>query len=409
MNSNDNAPNTTDRLFDNRHYSVDVLENLPPPVSLIDLNCSYEIQQKPVYYVINRGQSDKFNIDENTGVITTLVPLDREEQSIHILVIACLRRKQRRSRDLKANMNLLETVNVRFDEALVIIKVGDVNDNPPSFVESKKDIIFPVELDSGSFPRYVGVVKAIDPDVSSKIKFSIVHKDDDDSKMFLINRHNGEVQLRTSSKDMLKTRTKFKFTVKITDSVNEAMKQVVVFYLATQTGITMTSSRSADVISSYRKTLEKKFHKLTGKEVIIGRADDLVLAQYNGSQVQIYGIDPATMDVVPQAEMARLVASAFETIRKDLTPLKLISIFSPYPEMLDGSPWLSAPEISLIVISSIVISLTCAMLCLFIRWCKRKEAKRISREYMIDTNPYGTEAYEEKHLRGMYWNSNESS
>ena len=70
-----------------------------------------------VSYKITSGDSKKFTIDSNTGVITTSEKLDREEAASYNLVIA--------ARD-HGTPSLSSTVSVS-------VKVLDENDNTPKF------------------------------------------------------------------------------------------------------------------------------------------------------------------------------------------------------------------------------------------------------------------------------------
>ena len=75
---------------------------------------------------------DKFNIDSNTGYITTKESLDREESASYLLVIG-----------LKSKSNIGGEILRHTDTSIVNVTVIDENDNGPVFGESCRNVSIP--------------------------------------------------------------------------------------------------------------------------------------------------------------------------------------------------------------------------------------------------------------------------
>ncbi|XP_058252249.1 protocadherin-20 isoform X2 [Hemibagrus wyckioides] len=112
---NDNAPQ-----FEKTYYQVEIEENNKPAFSLVQVSASdadSQLYGKVSYRLINNNPAI-FNIDEVTGVVSVLEPLDREKQREYSLTVLA---RDNGSPSLEAFSS-------------VFIKVLDQNDNQPMFV-----------------------------------------------------------------------------------------------------------------------------------------------------------------------------------------------------------------------------------------------------------------------------------
>lgn len=114
---NDNAP-----VFEETSYTAAVLEEEPPPISVIQVKATdadsgangrirYSIKNDPL------GMQDLFEINVETGAIVTKAALDREKSSRYKLMV-------------EAHDGGRPSLN---SAALVVVDVTDVNDNAPKF------------------------------------------------------------------------------------------------------------------------------------------------------------------------------------------------------------------------------------------------------------------------------------
>ncbi|GIY63372.1 cadherin-89D [Caerostris darwini] len=88
-----------------------------------------------------------------------------------------------------------ESYHLDFDEALVVIEVGDENDNAPIFEVQGRPIVAAVTLET-SFGYQVLRIKAKDADVAynSAIRYEIIRKPEDASAKFHIDLVSGVVR-----------------------------------------------------------------------------------------------------------------------------------------------------------------------------------------------------------------------
>lgn len=122
----------------------------------------------------------------------------------------------------------VEFIQVNWDETILVVNVTDVNDNAPYFPEGRDFTgILTIAPDAKS-GQTIGSVKAIDPDVTSVLQYSIVANPNDDSDKFSINSQNGLITA-TRNFDQLSA-SEFRFTVFVTDGLFNTTTPVVVSY-----------------------------------------------------------------------------------------------------------------------------------------------------------------------------------
>lgn len=204
-------------LFLNQYYEIDVLENSPTPMRLIqfnttrenDWNWSLELENKN--YSI-RDVNEIFAIEE--GTLWLQKPFDREEYSSYILKI---RAEIRRPRNGK-NMHVMYPVsddrieNLTENEVRVAIRVIDVNDHAPIFKENSP--IIAVIPDTVTYGYNVLKVNADDGDtgLNADIRYTLINEP---TNFFGIDTLTGQV--RTLGPLWRSHQKVFGFDVKATD------------------------------------------------------------------------------------------------------------------------------------------------------------------------------------------------
>ncbi|XP_056130418.1 protocadherin Fat 4 [Lampris incognitus] len=152
---NDNRP-----VFYPVQYFANVKENEPSgsyvtSVSATDPDLG---RNGTVKYIITAGDTSKFHIDSNTGKITTLVPLDREEKTAYQLQVTAADGGGLRSHT----------------QAIVTVTVIDTQDNPPTF--SQKVYSF-VMFENVGIGTVIGTVAATTVDLNTNITYLITSGD----------------------------------------------------------------------------------------------------------------------------------------------------------------------------------------------------------------------------------------
>jgi hypothetical protein len=208
-------------LFINQYYEIDVLENAPTPMRLIQFNTtndndiyvwSLELENKN--YSI-QDVDEIFSIDE--GILWLQRSLDREEFSTYTLKIRAELTGPRRPRNGKS-MHVMYPVsddrieNLSENEVRVVIRVIDINDHVPIFRENSP--IIAVIPDTVTYGYNVLKVNADDGDsgLNADIRYSLINEP---TNFFGIDALTGQV--RTLGPLWRSHQKVFGFDVKATD------------------------------------------------------------------------------------------------------------------------------------------------------------------------------------------------
>lgn len=121
-----------------------------------------------------------------------------------------------------------EFIQIGWDETILVVNVTDMNDNPPYFPQGRDFngiLISAADTKSG---QTISVIKAMDPDSTSVLTYSIIANPNDDSDKFSINPQTGMI-IATNSYDQLSL-PEFHFTVMASDGIFNATTPVTVSF-----------------------------------------------------------------------------------------------------------------------------------------------------------------------------------
>lgn len=134
-------------------------------------------------FSISSGDENRdFSISEDTGVIRVAKNLNFERKSRYILTV----RAEDSSND--------DNENVRHDTATISISVGDINDNPPTFLDSPY-LAYVMENVVSPPNGYVLTVRASDadtPQYNGQVRYFLK---EGDAGLFRINASTGDISL----------------------------------------------------------------------------------------------------------------------------------------------------------------------------------------------------------------------
>ncbi|KAJ0050289.1 hypothetical protein NL108_014936 [Boleophthalmus pectinirostris] len=152
---NDNRP-----VFYPVQYFANVKENEPSgsyvtTVSATDPDLG---RNGTVKYIITAGDTSKFRINVNSGKISTLVPLDREEKTAYQLQVTATDGNGLRSQT----------------QAIVTVTVIDTQDNPPIFNQKAYSFVMFENVGIGTV---IGTVSATTVDLNTNISYLITSGD----------------------------------------------------------------------------------------------------------------------------------------------------------------------------------------------------------------------------------------
>lgn len=179
------------------------------------------------YSILSQDPEDevrRFGINPSSGVIHTLLPIDREEVDTFKLVVIATDQAQPPSARLSA-------------EKLVIVIVEDVNDNAPIFV-SMSAVVLP-HLRAGNFNYHQSstkdipvtqlVARDLDSSTNGLVTYELLRSNVNYSDMFRIHRNSGRLIIKLSpsiSKSGLFERSsKYQVGVRATDEAVQAERR----------------------------------------------------------------------------------------------------------------------------------------------------------------------------------------
>ncbi|XP_053680241.1 cadherin-99C [Anopheles nili] len=169
------GPNTKPPRFAKPVYEVQVSEGAEINSTVIVLKAE-DPENDPVSYAITTGNDlRQFSIGKDSGVISVIRKLDREDLTRYQLII--------RAED---NGGLASSATVN-------IKVTDINDKNPEFDERKLPYVFAV--DEGKDNAVIGVVHATDADEGMNAEITYTIPSD---IPFRIDSRSGEVRTKTA-------------------------------------------------------------------------------------------------------------------------------------------------------------------------------------------------------------------
>ncbi|XP_030621866.1 protocadherin Fat 4 [Chanos chanos] len=166
---NDNRP-----VFYPVQYFANIKENEPSGSVVTTVTATDPDLERngTVKYAITAGDTFRFHINSNTGKITTLVPLDREEKTAYQLQVTATDGGNLRSHT----------------QAIVTITVVDTQDNPPIFGQSVYSFVM---FENVALNTVIGTVSASTVDLNTNITYLIASGDQ--RGLFAVNSATGQI------------------------------------------------------------------------------------------------------------------------------------------------------------------------------------------------------------------------
>ncbi|CAH1977280.1 unnamed protein product [Acanthoscelides obtectus] len=181
LDENDNSP-----VFDPKLYSASISENASIGASVLQVSAT-DIDDgfngRVRYSIISGDINRDFSIIEDTGVIRVAKNLNYERKSRYTLIV--------KAEDCAGDIN---GIAVRSDMAEVSVFISDINDNPPTFLDSPylayitENIIPP----NGGYVISVLAYDADTPPFNNLVKYFVKEGDTD---TFRINASTGDISL----------------------------------------------------------------------------------------------------------------------------------------------------------------------------------------------------------------------
>ncbi|XP_039297705.1 cadherin-99C isoform X1 [Nilaparvata lugens] len=167
------GPNTRSPVFQQNVYEVTVSEGAAINSTVATIQATDPENDPVSYSIISGNDLRQFSIDDKTGVISVIRKLDREDLTRYQLLIKA---------EDEGGLSSTATVNIR---------VSDINDKNPEFVNTPYEFV--VREGAANIP--VGRVKAIDADegINAEVSYSLPT-----DMPFNIDPHSGEINTKVA-------------------------------------------------------------------------------------------------------------------------------------------------------------------------------------------------------------------
>ncbi|CDW53423.1 Cadherin domain containing protein [Trichuris trichiura] len=348
---------------------------------LLEDNCESQISSSNVSFLSEHSpkllltsRPGRFAIHEITGQLYTTVPLDRENQSLYVIVVQCSLFPTRMAREVPAKFNFSDLLEVGSDSTLVIVSVLDENDNSPHFEEEGSPALFYLKRPETGETCEIGFITAVDPDTTSVVSYFIENSATDDSSKFLINRETGLLSCAnwTEMSDGTDNHH-FSFTVTATDSVHSTRKEVAVIPIAHENAVKLSVLRGPDYVASYKRSAERRIEEHVGFFIHLDEVRPLRTVIAKGSEIDVYAVDKATLEPVKPFTLYRRLEAVLPLIQDDLKHLRLLSVETdllPTPSWESGSSSflpLATIDVTLICVITVVAIISVVVAVLLVR------------------------------------------
>ncbi|MBN3320699.1 PCD16 protein, partial [Atractosteus spatula] len=170
---NDNSPR-----FGQSVYNIDISENASVGRLVLEVTATDEDEGSngKVLYFLSSEARGMFDVDQNTGRITTTGPLDREKRATYKFLVCAVDSSPSAPRNTTAE---------------VTVTIQDVNDNAPFFIQDP--LIINISSNSVSNHQVVATMRAEDKDFGAN--GSIFYRFATPARGFTINSLTGDIQV----------------------------------------------------------------------------------------------------------------------------------------------------------------------------------------------------------------------
>lgn len=314
---NDNHP-----VFTYSMYNASLQENLSwgSFVVRVSAHDPDEGANGEIAYMLDSDADQRFHIDPDTGVVSTLAGLDREiSELVEFHVLAAN----------KGEHNLVS-------RALIRVHVTDVDDESPTFLSEK--YAFDV-FENQPARTEVGQVMAVDRDLPPLNAFSFVIRN---SKTFAVDPKSGMIYTkRTLDRE---TEERFEITVEVQSStviIKRSVAVVEINVLDTNDNapnITFPNHVNRTVVVGSMLNVHEVFCTITSHDSDWGVNSELSHEILEGNATNLFGIEPATGQLRLLKELISYVNETFLLLIKvsDGGQPSLYSTAALYVMIVDG-------------------------------------------------------------------------
>lgn len=193
----DEEDETRPRMFDNKYYEIEVIENNVVPLVILKINTTDQ-EETYKWSIVSEMEvypNNEFKIDPDNGTLWVTKVLDREVHDEFTLKIRADRvnREGRKLSKIMYPVGEDKMIGLMDNEVRIVVKVIDENDNPPVFQTNGRPIVAVIP-NTANFGYPVTTVEAIDKDdaMNGKVMYTLLNEP---SRLFGIDSATGRIRV----------------------------------------------------------------------------------------------------------------------------------------------------------------------------------------------------------------------
>ncbi|XP_054013021.1 cadherin-89D [Hylaeus anthracinus] len=385
-------------VFRHRYYEVEVEENVDVPIEIAQLDLVDGHQSDHIRYSVVADDSsarEHFSIDPRNGSLFLTTEVDREVNDRYEAKVRVDRVKIGRGMPVMIYPVVGERLNgLAPNEARVVVRVKDVNDNAPRFKSKGRPILAAVPT-TAHYGYEVVKVEAEDPDegANAEIRYQILGRED--APRFAIDPLSGQVRSVASfGRDAGRV---FGFDVKATDrrgadNGRSSIANVFVYVLDDQKQVVMVIGRRPMDIEPQLENITAVLHNVTGLDVRVRKLEPHIeknLIDATSTDVYLYAIDPHLNVMIDMDTLHNVFHKKKMEIKRELDEYDILDIAGSAPRRGSQRYLLSTLEVGVVVLGCVIFvgALATALCITCVRRNKRR--KRRQKAMFSTTSPIG--------------------
>ncbi|XP_018326516.1 cadherin-89D [Agrilus planipennis] len=383
----ENVTTIVEPLFVHKYYEVEIEENVPVPLQVLTINVTDHYRQKKLRFsLVDNGDEEirkMYKVESRNGTLYIIRSPDRERRDLYNLGVKV--DEYRVGRDMTVMVypitdDKLGNLN---NEVKIVIRITDVNDNPPAFATTGGPIIAAIPA-TASYGHPVLKLQATDQDlgINGEIRYQILSKPEEKFKRFAIDPVSGQIKtLASFESDSGKV---FGFDVKAmdrrgADDGKSSIANVFVYILDEQQQLVMVLNKKPMEIEKDMESITRALYNITGYDVRVRKLEPHIEKKYVDNSVTdmyLYAVDPSLNVVVDMEKLKRVIHERQHDIEEHLGNNSILALTSStsVQERAKQSTLLSRSEIIVVILACLIfLGAFITALCLL---CPRKPSKR---------------------------------
>ncbi|XP_050312281.1 cadherin-89D isoform X2 [Anthonomus grandis grandis] len=379
-------------VFSHRYYEVEVEENVPVPLKILTLNVTEQYKSHKLRFSIvsvkNSDIKECFSIDPRNGTLFITKSPDREKKALYELVVRLDQYKVGRDMTVMVYPVTNERLgNLGLNEVKVIVRITDLNDNPPKFMVTGRPIVAAIPTTAG-YGYEVLRLQASDPDLglNGEIRFQIIGRNEEANRRFAIDPISGQVRaISNFIKDAGKV---FGFDVKATDKCgaddgHSSIANVLVYVLDEQKQVVMVMGMKPVEAENSISNITTALNNATGFDVRIRKLEphnERNLMDNCATDMYLYAVDPALNTILEMSQLEKVLLRKKSLIEQHLEGPKVLALssgsfdknYTRTPRLILSSIEVGAIILGCVVLIGAVITSICVV-------CIKRKNRRLKR------------------------------